>query len=68
MNAEALLRELVEVHVAKRAKFVPYDLNRRLKRREETAWKLAEEYITGVKREPVVPLTKRQKGKADTAA
>ena len=46
MSAESILRTLVEIRAARRAKFVPYDLDRRLKRKEKDAWNAAEEYFT----------------------
>jgi len=44
MNADAILKELVNIRIARRAKFVPYDLDRRLKRKEKELWEMAEKF------------------------
>lgn len=41
-SADTILKELVGIRVARRAKFVPYDLDRRLKRKERELWDTAE--------------------------
>lgn len=69
MNAEAILKELVEIRLARRTKFVPYDLERRLKKREAHAWELAEKWARGggetVDKAPEPPkLAKQPKAKA----
>lgn len=42
-TAQTLLKTLVEIRVARREKFVPYDLDRKLKRTEKDTWNLAEQ-------------------------
>jgi sugar-specific transcriptional regulator TrmB len=42
VKAEEILKGLVEIRLARRAKFVPYDLDRRLKRKESELWDMAE--------------------------
>lgn len=45
MTAEEILKALIELRVARRAKFIPYDLDRRMKRKEKDIWKAAEEFF-----------------------
>lgn len=47
MKEADILKRLVEIRIARRAKFVPYDLDRRMKRTEDECWELAEAVCAG---------------------
>lgn len=52
VKAEEVLKGLVEIRLARRAKFVPYDLDRRLKRRESDLWETAEKLFSAPPESP----------------